>query len=75
MSQINQQSQSIEEDHQHQTSYTHENTMSLNIHNILLEHLDFEENEVSNGELDELVNGLRAILEDMAHSTIQVQQS
>ena len=75
MSQINQQSQSIEEDNQHQTSSTHENTMNLNIHNILLEHLDFEENEVSNGELDEVVNGLRAILENMVSSTIQVQQS
>jgi len=75
MSQINQQSQSIEEDNQHQTSSTHENTMNLNIHNILLEHLDFEENEVSNGELDEVVNGLRAILENMVSSTIQVQQN
>ena len=75
MSQINQQSQSIEEENQNQTSSTHENTMNLNIHNILLEHLDFEENEVSNGELDEVVNGLRAILENMVSSTIQVQQS
>ena len=75
MSQINQQSQSIEEENQNQTSSTHENTMNLNIHNILLEHLDFEENEVSNGELDEVVNGLRAILENMVSSTIQVQQN
>jgi len=39
-----------------QTNTTQENNMSLAIQNILLEHLDFEEDDLANGTLDTLVS-------------------
>lgn len=46
-----------------QTIPTQENTMSLAIQNILLEHLDFEEDDLANGTLDTLVSELVGLAE------------
>tara|TARA_B100001142_G_scaffold128920_1_gene130687 strand:+ start:207 stop:389 length:183 start_codon:yes stop_codon:yes gene_type:complete len=46
-----------------QTIPTQENTMSLAIQNILLEHLDFEEDDLANGILDTLVSEVVKVYE------------
>jgi len=45
-----------------QTNSTQENTLSLAIQNILLEHLDFEADDLANGTLDTLVCELNSLM-------------
>ena len=67
MSQSIQQSQPMIEENHQQTNSTQENTFNINIHNILLEYLDFEYHDEA---LVSLVHHLTTMLYPTSNSEI-----